>query len=350
MIIWISFSVIYILLAFLSIRVKGDKLKYLFRFLLIISTVYFTGFRDGIGQDYNNYVTGMKYISALSLKEPFRMIISIFVNKTIFSYVLFFLVNALITHLFFIKSIYRFDLAFTILLLYLFNPSLFGQSFNLVRQMFSASLFFFALKYIESNNFRKYSLVILIAIGMHMSSIILFPIFYYARAKVARLFFIIGVIFSYCFIFFSEYISMLFFFLPQKYKSLLLNPNLTETNFSILIMVYNILWIFCLIKKDEIYKLKYGKEVFNLGFLALFFYNISSVNVIFQRVSIFFLIFLVIQFGFLAKVYKIKRDERGLIVNSLLILLFASIFIYNLYRTPVESLPLKLLPLSAIID
>ena len=349
MLIWLCFTFFYVFSAAVSVFSRNKFIRYISRFFLVITAIYFTGFRDGLGQDYANYAYSMSYINILSFLEPIRAILSIVITQTSFSYILFFVFFATITHYLFLSSSYLFSSSFVIILLYLFNPSLFGQSFNVTRQMLSASIFFSAFRYIEEGKKLNYFLCIIVALMSHISSIILIPIYFYARRQISSIVFILLYLFSLSYIFVDSYLLLIISqIMPLKYLNYLLDVE--KKKFSILILVYNILWLFCLLRRKEIVKLKYGNAVFNLGFLALFFYNISSVNVIFQRLSLFFLVFLMIEFTYLSKIYKIKGDSRGLLINSLLIFLFFSIFLFGLIGTPIDGLPSRILPLSSIFD
>ncbi len=349
MLIWIVFILTYVFFAFLSVYSSNKLVRKLGVTLLILSAIYFTGFRDALGQDYHNYVRSIDYNLVLSFLEPMRAILSIIIKNTVFSYVLFFVFFATVTHFLFIRSSYFFMSSFVIILLYLFNSSLYGQSFNVVRQMFASSIFFFAFRYIVNSQKKKYLLSILLAMTSHFSSFILIPVYFYAKIQISTFFFILLYLLSLCYDFINSYIVIIISkILPLKYIGYLISYE--KASFSYLILIYNILWLFCLLKRKEILKLKYGNAVFNLGFLSLFFYNISRANLIFQRLSLFFLIFLMIEFTFLAKIYRIKGDNRGLLINSLVVVVFFSIFVFSLINTPIEGLPTRILPLSSIFD
>lgn len=121
-----------------------------------------------------------------------------------FSHVGFFFIIGGITNYFIIKAFYRFKYPTIIFLLYIISVQ-YQQEFNLVRQMMAVSMIFYALRYVEENNWKKYLLYAIVAFTIHQSSIvsILFLPFCFTREreriwKVARI--ILGVVFTFSFL------------------------------------------------------------------------------------------------------------------------------------------------------
>lgn len=190
--VWLIFSSIAVILAYLGQESTTPKSYVLFRFLLVIVLSYFISFGGGVTADHFAYVD--RYlnfsISDISISGSFGRDR----ESTEFGFALLmglgkllhlgapgflFLVSCIINSLY-ISTIYRFKgpvLAVLILIL----SFVYFQEANVIRQSLAISVFLYSLKYLNKKDVWKYIVAILIASTYHFSIIIcllfLFSIF-----------------------------------------------------------------------------------------------------------------------------------------------------------------------------
>ena len=68
---------------------------------------------------------------------------------------------------------------FGVLLYFLIGP--FFSSLNLVRQSLAFFVFLYALRYIESRDWKRYAVMMILAFGFHTSSLVLVPLYFVNR-------------------------------------------------------------------------------------------------------------------------------------------------------------------------
>lgn len=163
MIIWILFlSVVYSLLGIYKIGDKSLKSETFITILLFV--IWFAGFRDGLGMDYEAYSDNCNrerpFFEPIILDEPIYKSFTNFCYHSNYSEVFFFLCCSAITVAIpFI--VYRKYANFPIaVFVYITFTGIFVQSFNIVRQFTASSIFFAAfvlLKFVSSDNLRLQS-------------------------------------------------------------------------------------------------------------------------------------------------------------------------------------------------
>ena len=139
MISWILFHISIILLVLLSTLSKNKIYKFIAVSLICIILIYFSAFRNESGQDYMQYVTRLRYLTEVNLlnliHEPLFNIIGYIVEKTRVSYLLLFLISAIVTNVGIVLFCEREKKYFPyMVLIFVLYPVLYKQSFNLFRQ------------------------------------------------------------------------------------------------------------------------------------------------------------------------------------------------------------------------
>lgn len=156
-------------------------------FILIIVYSIIIGTRYEVGTDWNNYKDYFFNCDFYFTREP-REPVFYFLNKIVSyvfgtNYILFFSLIAFLQISLVLKALRRFDNLFplAILLFFLIGPFLAFQ--NVMRQSLAFCLFFYAIKYIEQGSLKKYTIAVLIATGIHTSSILFLPLYFICRRK-----------------------------------------------------------------------------------------------------------------------------------------------------------------------
>ena len=185
------FFIVCFLIAFQVENDTNTNRKYISYYFLILIVCYFSGFRDGLGQDYNNYVGVINNRKIeFSFYEPGYSSILWLVSYSNYSEVLFFLFFAVLTNYLIMSRYLFYSNSFLLcVFIYLSSPVLYYNSFNLVRQFASAAIFLYAIKYIVNRSLLKYFLSVLFASCFHFSSLIFLPIYFFYRLHSKSIYF-----------------------------------------------------------------------------------------------------------------------------------------------------------------
>lgn len=174
------FYIIELLIVYLAYIATENRSRRLFYSASALVAIYFSAFRNGLGTDYKGYIEKLNDTSGLDNSEPLFNLIKEIIIETNFSIVFFFALCAIITIWLFWKYLCNKQNEFASLsiVIFLSLPGLYFNTFNVVRQYFSAAVFLYSLKYIESKHLIYYALCIIIAFMMHTSAIILLPLYF----------------------------------------------------------------------------------------------------------------------------------------------------------------------------
>lgn len=172
---------------------KGRIPKWIF-FSAIIIPVVISGFRNGVGTDFDNYVKiydqlYYQYPSIFSAIidsrfEPGWVILNYLVRYIFDDVQFLFIITALLTWTFSFKAIYdnkkyiSVGLSVLILLCTLYN-----MSFNIVRQILAVSIIMLSIKPMLDNRKWKFILIVLFASSFHYSALIFLPAYWIVDSK-----------------------------------------------------------------------------------------------------------------------------------------------------------------------
>lgn len=205
--------------------------------ILIVSIIM--GLRYNVGTDWINYKdayeeirdTGANYISSGGY-EPLYILLNAIVGAFNLPYQCFFILQMFLMLYIAYKGFepYKFILHYTV---FFFVTTFFLDSLNIQRQSISVYIFIFAIRYINSKEFGKYCLCIIIATLFHKSAVILFPVYAFRSS-----------IFSFLD---KRYVQILFFIL------------------SLTVLQFAIPWIIELISRFVIGDIRYSRNIDSLG-------------------------------------------------------------------------------------
>ncbi|MEH6947946.1 EpsG family protein [Bacillus sp. JJ634] len=233
--------------------------------------------------------------------------------------------TALITNVLIILVLYNYSRIFELSTFVYITGGLHLVSMNGIRQVMAAAICFAATKYLFNGNFIKYSALVLLASTIHLSALILLPIYFLVRVKAwsKSTFFII-------------FLSILIVFGFEMFSSILFTA-LEDTQYSdyssfdegganiIRVAVSAAPIILAYLGREKL------REVFpksdyivNMSILGLVFMVISTQSWIFARVSIYFNLYQLILISWIIEAFS-KRDQK-LMYYSILVLYF--IFYY----------------------
>lgn len=347
MVYWITFHILVIVLL-LAYSIGNKDIKRVITMAICIVLIIFAGYRDGLGADYMQYTVRLENYSYGSLTpylEPLFTAISILIRNTNLSVVFFFVFCACITNLCIVKFCQSEKSFFPwMIALYVFIPTMYGQTFNLVRQYFGIGLFYYSLRFI-GNSFVKYAICVLVAATMHFSAIFLLPLYFFLGRRF-KLVIYLGI-----FVAFLAFISSLNIIAGNSLEKYEIYSTSTNTMYmSGFLIIYNLLCVAVLLNKRM---MKMTNPIYsNLLFLLAVFVDMSYVNYFYYRFAIYFLPIVVYVIPYL--VYNSKYIKGGLRPFTMtLIVAFLIVIMYNNLLSNVMDIiivPRGILPLSSIFD
>lgn len=351
MLYWIAFLALALVFTSFSLNNNLDKnIRKVFKILLILLLIYFSGFRDGLGQDYLGYEMDIKYgyNSVISLYEPMYSILVLLINHTFLSSKFFFLFMAIITNVLFVTSFYRYKQknTFLIMFIYLFGVIFYASSFNLVRQMCAASIFVYGIKYIKDRNFIKYLLFVLIAASIHASAIFLIPVYFIANKIYSNsilIFLLVLSIYLGQTVVINDVSSLSRFLLSYDRYVTVESP---DTSSGYLTLFFNICLFLLIIRKEKLITNCNLNIEFNLFFIGVILYNLMPSLYMIFRFAIYFIMFAPIVLPYLHVVFPKQ------LAYTFLVLFFSVLFSYYMYRNidNPRVIPSKILPITSIFD
>lgn len=164
---------------------KNLNLKFLVFFMIFI----LAALRFDVGWDYISYYDFIEknhkfYEAQISRLEPFNqglIITSQFLNFTQF----FFIVTSFIICQAFYKTFRKYSSDFAVsTLLFLSLPIFFFNSLSIIRQFVAIAVVLYAIPYVITRKFFKFSIVLVIAVMFHKSAIIALPIYFLYDKKI----------------------------------------------------------------------------------------------------------------------------------------------------------------------
>lgn len=348
MLYWINFILIALFFCFISINLRSNiNISKFSQTCLILTLVYFSAFRDGLGQDYDGYydILLKGYFNEFQWKEPGFSLFSNIIYFTSFSPIFFFLMMALLTNYFFIKSFYRYQHTFLIVFIYLTGSIFYFNTFNLVRQMCAASIFMYGIKFVEEKKLLYYMICIFIAASFHISAIFLAPIYYICNRLYSNKLLISILIISYVL---GQIIKLNLTSILAKYITLYywyFDEEAPIVDSGYLTLFFNLVLLLLIINAKRKGDVKYNL-VFNLFFIGVILYNfIPSFFYVF-RFAIYFIVFTPIVLPTLDKIFPKRVWEFILIMG------FGVMFIITLYSNLNNSkvIPRKILNIESVFD
>lgn len=368
MLIWLLFSIIALLLAyFASLNNQGTRSFQLFQALLIVWLSWFVSFGSVQATDHYSYVDAYKIFEHYSLSDlaiPIQsyyyslmgssivrlnemevgyVFLNMIFNWLGFSVVGFLFIYALIVNTLLVKFIYRYDYpVFAILILI---GDSYSQQANLVRQMMAVSIFLYATKYIMDRNFMKYSVSIFIASLIHVSAIILIPLYFIANKNIPQklmlALWLVSVYINYLGIelsFFQQYVTPFYNITFEKF-----GREVEEQGLSLAINLFMLLFV--LFKSDDWDNHKKYNLPLNMFFIGCVLFNMSSLSFHFYRFSIYLTIFSIIMipqlsnYLFSSPLQKVKNWKYAHnMLNITLIVFYGSIVLRKVLSDNIAEL------------
>ena len=336
MVIYVVFSIICCLLAFLHDKLnnKIDKsFVYCFLFFIVFS---FMGLRYGVGQDYfYTYVPSFQKISIYGYDSNVEYgwnLLNKFCSFIFDDYSFMFIVTAFIFVLFIFLSIKEYCTKIMLPIIIFIIGGYYFYSFNVMRQCITISMFIYSLKFAREKKIIAYMLINLIGASFHKSGYIYLPLYFVLNKNFDnRLYLILFLLVLFLRFNIVEYISKLL--IGTKYENYLTGYYANTTSDSLTVSQIINIFMFALYtflpRKDKIDK--NGIIFKNVHFLGVVFTTfIGIIPLMFRMTTIFYLIqFISVPYFYKHHVKsKYKIIVLGLIAG-IYVLLFTNTLINN---------------------
>lgn len=341
MIYWITFHFSIIFLCILFLYTKKNLYQIIIASLICCILIYFSAFKTGIGQDVEQYIKRLGWLSSIEMlsvrNEPLFNLISYIIDKTRFSYLFLFLVSAIVTNvgivLFCLKEKKYFPY---MILLFIFFPVLYQQQFNLVRQFFALGFFYYSLRYVGVSIWR-YFICVIIAGLMHFTAVFLFPLYWIINRRYERKWLLVISIVFYLFIpFVLNYVGQMDRY--ESYINIMTTKTMYMSGFTILYNIIILIFLF----NNRLYN-SINPIYLNLLILLVLFMDASYINYGFYRFAIYFIPIIIYIVPYIFD--KLWNKTSVSFFIAALILLF-----YINATGNSSSEKIELLPLSALFD
>lgn len=266
--------------------------KRFFAFFSAISLSYFSAFRDGLGQDYNNYILVIDvYGRSFNSFEPgYTLLVKLsqleFLTPLFFFAITSFLINFLVVY-----SYSRYKSFYASVFVYFFLVILYFNSFNLVRQFLAAALLLYGSQYSARKELKKFLIFYFLAVSFHLSAAFMLLLYWFPRLNINRSISIFVVAISFLvgsLLELSQFISPIF-----KYFNVYLHYLMVDTEYTSGVVSVFFIFVFLLVclSVDTRRTLPVHNMIYWTFFSLVVCYNLIPSFFYFHRISVYFLIF-----------------------------------------------------------
>lgn len=163
-----------------------ERVKYLVAVVSGLPLFILSAFRYGIGTDYFTYVEIFEDYASKGYRaglEPLYYLLNRFIGVVDVNYQWIFIVCSAIYILFLYFSIFRDSDSPLMSIFLIFGMIFYFSSLNLMRQHVACAILLFSLKYVRERNFALFLVFVLLATGIHYSSILFLFVYFIYNVK-----------------------------------------------------------------------------------------------------------------------------------------------------------------------
>lgn len=292
MTIWLYFYFSALALSYLHDRANYKAgLRYALFSIITLGFIYFSGFRDGLGQDYDAYVEIISNgIREYGLVEPGYTFVADLVRSLDLRQILFFLIMSVLT-LIPLFLVYRKSNDFFITTaMFISIPVLFFNSFNIVRQYAAAAIMLYAVSVPFVENKTKWLICFLLAVSLHISVVFVLPLFLILHHRMSKRF-VVFLVLGFCAISIlmrNGFISI-GIIIPEIYSHYA-DPGGAELGGGLFTYLIFALLIYINSARDVDGASEFQNRMFNMGVICLCMYIMIPAFYFIYRLAIYFLV------------------------------------------------------------
>jgi len=295
----------------------------IFPIIITISLlILVSGLRNNIGDTffYQKSYTEIDYTweHIFSNKDPGFGILQMFLQTISEDPQILIFATALITNLLIGITFYKYSRMIELSFYVYITAGMFIVSMNGIRQFVAASIIFIATKYLLNGDFKKYSLIIILASTIHQSALVLIPIYFIVRREAWTKFtFLLFMLAIFIVLGFNQFTELLFSSIENTQYS---NYSTFEEGGAnkIRVLVESVPIIIAFIGREKLRKLWPKSDIIvNLAVINLIFMIIATQNWIFARFNIYFSLYNLILISWI--IYLFKENNRKFVYYGLLV-------------------------------
>ncbi len=307
----------------------------LFTLFALLTLVFVSGLRSNIGDTFfymHAYkINRIDWAYIFENKDIGFGILQMLLQKISMNPQLLIFMTALITNGLIILVLYKYCRLIEIGLYVFITSGLFLTSMNGLRQFLAAAILFAGTKYLIEGNWKKYGCIVLLASSIHMSAIIMIPIYFLVRSKAwSKTTFLLLFLSVILVLGFNHFSELLFSALESTqyghYQSF------SEGGASILrVLVTSVPLLLAYMGRERLRELFPASDVIvNMAVLGVVFMLVSTQNWIFARFYYYFGLYQLILIPWVVQSFR-ERDRKLIYFG---ILIFYFVFFY--YETVIS--------------
>ncbi|MBE5805381.1 MAG: EpsG family protein [Clostridiales bacterium] len=324
---------VFILIALMiGLFIKNRKFKNFYEKFLIFLLIIVAGIRI-VGTDFMSYKFYYLNIDSdvckrLDVGCKFIMNISYFIFKE--NYAGFFMLSSAITLICIYNTLKKEkkNVMFSIILFVLLG--FYANSFNIMKQCISLAITFWSIRYLNNKTPIKYCMCIFIAACIHQTSIIMLPFYWISKKKITKKSFIkISVISIILLLFFDKFFNI--FTSIEQYKMYNTYDIGIDAGIGtyLNIMFFGTLQLLCVLRYKNLIKINdKNKQYINIMIFSIPFLLVSIKNVLFFRMSLYFLIYLIMV---LPDLFDGMERKCKYLVAFILLIVCITYYFMNIY-------------------
>ncbi len=298
--------------------------------------LFFAGFRYEIGYDYSQYLSVYMFNSELDKWEPlFNVLVRLtrmidFGLDSQFMFLFFSIFTVLVVYNALKKLTPHYRMG---ILLYLLIPSLYLNTFSIIRQGIALAILFYGLQFIAKENpdYKKYMLVAIVAFLFHYSSIFVSLVYIlgvmFFQKNHSWIFYTFSILGSF-FLSFAHLGKTILMYAPGHFSAYA--DNLGYTVSPLKILVVNVFFLFLFLQRNTFIRTKFDIYLFNSMFIGLIIFNVFSDFWFVSRLAQYYMVAEIVLIPIY--LYSIKDNMMRKILFVLFLLYYLFNFNYALYR------------------
>ncbi|WP_191565576.1 EpsG family protein [Metabacillus idriensis] len=348
-VLWITLLLVFVL-AFFSrySATTNGTLSYSFvmpnKFLIGCVTlilILVAGLRNNIGDTYfymHSYELGtFTWETIFEDKDPGFGILQMILKSITSDPQILIFITACITNLLIVITLYKYTRMIELSLYVYITSGMYIVSMNGVRQFLAASIIFCATKYLLNGNIKKYFLLVFLASTLHLSALILLPIYFLVRRKAwSKMTFALLALSVFIVLGFNQFSELLFSTLEgTQYGGY---NDFQEGGANIIRVAVNCVPLFLVfLAREKLHSIWPKSDyIVNMSVISTMFTIISAQNWIFARFNIFFGLYNLILISWLVVLFKENNKKYiyySIIICYLLYYVYEQVLTLNIIYT-----------------
>ena len=314
-----------------------------FSIALFIPFMFFLLRDTSVGVDYKGYISlYLKFASHTATSVDiawvgygYYSLSKIFIILFGKNYLFFFGTLGFITLYCFYKTFYEESEIPWLSLLLFFCFFLYLQTFNQGRQMLAIGLTFYAFKFIENKDLKKYMITILMAAAIHKSAIIMLPFYWISNIKITKKSIFYGI--ALLIVAYLGYPLIEWILLKTSYGQTYLTNSYynyvnTSSSFNTVLRFFMLIFCYVFLRKDK-YTDNKAKILLILCYFCVFVQILTLRSYVFGRITTYFFVYFLLLIPMVINRIKFKGKQVVLIYLCIVIISLLYFAVYFMSKS-----------------